>query len=380
MKRWIPLLTAALMSTTFAQSAVRLVFVDAKTPSAQVLEVQEKKTIASFTVPGPAAGIYATSGQHHAVLIHRNENRVTFIHSGLRLLDHGNHQDLIKTLPHVLQTLNVGRQPTHFFSHEDQMVIFNDQDGTNVLLNESQLGLSLDYQTVPAEIPDHGAPALLGKHLLIGYLKLNRVDAFDLESQKVVQQFPNCPALHGETRLNNTVAFGCSDGVLLISESKGQLSSQKISNPAGTPEGTRVGTVLSHPKASTFFGNWGKGVVRIDPINGLKPIALGSNYIKGNFSADGNLVLVLTADGVLHEILPEGTVQRQTRVVTPVDLTVAGAPRPSFAVHGHWAFITDPSVGEIVQFDVQTGQVTERFKVGGTPTGIVALSAEGTEH
>ncbi|GEM45248.1 hypothetical protein [Deinococcus cellulosilyticus] len=375
MRNWFALLTLSL-TAAHAQDAVRLVFVDAASPTAQVLDLQEKKVVGQFTVPGPAAGVYATPSKKYAVLVHRNENRITFLHSGFSTVDHGEHQDLVKNPPHVLQTIDVGRQPTHYFAHGDQMVFFNDQDGTVALMKESLLGLSMDTQTIKAEIPDHGAPALLGNHLLIGYLKLNRVDAVDLQTLEVKNSFPGCPGLHGEALLGNTVAYGCQDGVLLIQNQNGALSSQKFSNPSGTAEGVRVGTVLSHPEASGFFGNWGKGVVRIDTQAGLQPIPLSSTFIKGAFDGSGQTLVVLTADGQLHEISADGKLKRSAQVVSPVDLAVSGVPRPGLAVHEGQAYVTDPATGEIVQVNLADWKVSSSFKVGGKPTGVVALTIE----
>jgi hypothetical protein len=133
----------------------------------------------------------------------------------LSLEDHGDHADLVQGAPHVLHALNVGREPTHYWAHGDEIVIFNDGDGTVALLDERSFGLSLDFAEVKAAQPDHGAAVVLGDTVLAGYYELGRVDAYSRDGE-LLETLGGCPGLTARPPWATLAAFGCEDGVLLV--------------------------------------------------------------------------------------------------------------------------------------------------------------------
>jgi hypothetical protein len=102
-------------------------------------------------------------------------------------------------------------------------------------------------------VPDRRRPARAG------------VRVFD-RSETQLATFDGCPGLHGQATLGNAVAFGCSDGVLIVEvRGGGTFAANKIGNPAGSPEGARVGVLASHPASPVMVGNFGQGIAIIDP-------------------------------------------------------------------------------------------------------------------
>ncbi|MBB6098694.1 hypothetical protein HNR42_002129 [Deinobacterium chartae] len=378
------LLTAALSaSSALAQdhshaSAVRIAFADARNHTLGVLDLETGKVVASFGTPGKISGIYPVPGGQYAMAIHRDHNRVTVLHSGYSAVDHGDHKDLLEGAPYVLQTLNTGRQPTHYWAHGDHIAVVNDQDGTVAVLDRNLLGVSLDFQEIKTEAPDHSAAVVLGDKVLNGYSKLAKVDAYNLADGALAASFPGCPSLHGEATLGKTAAFGCSDGVLMIRENQGQLVAHKISNPAGTPANTRVSTLAAHDGAPVMLGNFGQGLALIDPVrNSLTPVPLPANPIKFDFAQGGRSIVVLTADGQLNRLGLNGQPIARVAVTAPYDSRVQDAPRPSMAVMDGVAFVSHPGAGEVLEVSLEDLQVKRRHQVGGTPTALTVLSLEG---
>lgn len=240
--------------------AARLVVADGKTGVLTVLDAEKGAVVGSFGTPGTLSGLYVGPGGQNVYGIHRDADRVTVLNSGLSSVSHGDHNDLVVDAPYVLATLNIGPKPTHFFSHGEKIVIFNDGDGTMPIFSEELLGKTNDMLVVKAEKADHGAPALLGNTLLVGMLSLNRIDAFDVSSGKLLKSVAGCPGVHGESIRGDTVYFGCTDGVLAVTMKGSDITSRKLSNPAATPEKTRVGTVATHEKSGMMFGNFGNGL------------------------------------------------------------------------------------------------------------------------
>ncbi len=111
--------------------------------------------------------------------MHHADHRVTFVHSGLTEIDHGDHADLVEGLPYVLQTVNVGLQPTHVFARGNDLAFFNEGDGTVAWLDRRLLGVSLDYVAIDGRGPGRGAVAVLGDHAFVGYPGTGLVDAVD---------------------------------------------------------------------------------------------------------------------------------------------------------------------------------------------------------
>jgi hypothetical protein len=340
-----------------------------------VLDLATGAELARFGTPGPG-NVYQLPDPQVAVVVHRADHRVTFVHSGLSEVDHGDHADLVEGNPYVLQTLNVGQQPTHFFARGNDIAIFNDGDGTVVWLDRRLLGVSLDYVAIDGREPDHGAVAVVADHAFVGYLRTGVVDVVD-RSGATVATFEGCPGLHGQAPWASGVAFGCSDGVLLVeARSGGTFVAHKLANPARSPEGARVGTVVGDAGAAMLVGNFGQGLVLIDPAaRSLTPVELPAAPLVMRFAEAGEMLVVLTADGMLHALDPaNGAVLRSVAVV---DAFETGATRPTMTVLGEHVYVADPLHSEIVEVHVDEFEVERRLPVPFAPGGVAGLAILG---
>ncbi|KQR18748.1 PQQ-binding-like beta-propeller repeat protein [Deinococcus sp. Leaf326] len=378
-------LTAALSLFTpaLAATATRLVVADGKTHQLKVMSLADGAPIAQFSTPGKLSGLYTGPGGTYAYALHRDDDRVTVLHSGLGAIDHGDHTDLVQKAPYILATLNVGQQPTHFFTHDDRIAIFNDKGGDVAVFGELLLGKTNDMTAVKVAQPDHGAPALLGDVLLSGYLRLNRVDAYDLKTGTLLKTVDlPCPGLHGEGVQGSAAYFGCTDGVLAVTVQGQQVSARKLTNPSGTPTDTRVGTVAGHDKSPALYGNFGTGLARWTHTDTtLTALPLPAAPLKFTFTADGQRLVVLTADGALHTLhAATGRVLQSVKIVAPVNPTDTVAVRPTMTVGAEHTYVTSPATGEVLEVALSDLQVTRRFAVGGTPAMVTLTQAIGEQH
>lgn len=358
----------------------RLLVSDLDSATVSVLDLATGEVLGGFSTPGPAGSAYRSPSGQYGVVIHRDENRVSVIHSGLRLEDHGDHADLVQGVPYVLSTLNVGREPTHYWAHGDEIIIFNDADGTVAILDERTFGLSLEHTAVTAAQPDHGAAVALGDVVLAGYYDLGRVDAYSREGE-LLETVEGCPGLHGEATLENTAAFGCEDGVLLVHVRNGDVTSSKIANPAGTPEDVQVGTLRSHDAAEVFIGNFGDGLAWIDPEAGtLEVIEMDATPLRFDFDHGGEHVVTLTADGLFHVLEADsGEVHGSVRVMEPLDISggYGTYDSPSLAVGEGAVYVGLPAQGEVVEIQPEEAEVVRRMDVPGKPGSVAVLALEG---
>lgn len=387
------LLTLAVTGTSAAQETeahdhdteahtegTRLLVSDLDSSTVSVLDLASGKVLGSFSTPGAAGATHASPSGRYGLVIHRDENRVSVIHSGLSLEDHGDHADLVQANPYVLNTLNVGREPTHVWAHGDEIAIFNDADGTVAMLDERTFGLSLEYTEVKAAQPDHGAAVVLGDTVLAGYYDLGRVDAYSREGE-LLETIEGCPGLHGEATLGDTAAFGCEDGVLLVHVRDGEVTSAKLDNPAGTAEGVHVSTIRSHDDAPVFVGNYGVTLAWIDPeAETLEVIEMDAAPLRFDFDHEGEHVVALTADGLFHVLETDsGELHGSVRVMEAVDISggYGTYDAPSLAVGEGAVYVGVPAQQQIVEVHPEETEVARRMDVSGTPSSITVLALEG---
>ncbi len=378
------ILSAGLSMTLARQSEVtsaRLIYSDAKNNSLNIINLNDRKKIATFSTPGKITYAISSSSQQHILVAHRDDNRLTVLNSGLSTTDHGDHKDLIEKAPYITATMNIGKQPTHYFVHDKTIAFFNDGDGTVAILDEDKLGLSVDFEQIKAAQPDHAGVIVLENQVLVGYLRLGRIDVFERKTGKLQQTLEGCPALHGEAMHNTGFYWGCSDGVMLLKRDNDKFIATKITNPTNTPANTRVGVLAESKKHNFTIGNFGKGIVFVDPNKTvLELMALPANPIKMEFLENGNLI-VLTTDGFLHNIdVVKRSVIASVSVTPEVKTSGEGVIRPSFAVMQDRIFVTNPNQGIIVEVNTNKMQVARRIAVGGTPASIAISMVQGIRH
>jgi hypothetical protein len=358
-----------------AHAGVRLLVAASDAPELVVVSATAGDVLGRFTTPGPGH-VYTLPNPRVAAVVHRDADRVTFVHSGLTAVDHGEHMDLLQGPPYVLQTVNVGRRPTHVFAHGHDIAIRSQADGSIAWLDARLLGISLDFVEIPGRASDHGSVAVLSDHVLGGSHEAGTVTVYRRDATPVAT-LEGCPQLHGQAVWGSVAAFGCSDGVLVVEAGAGGVfTAHTVPNPPGVPAGVRVGTLVADADARVIVGDLGAGLALIDPVAMTMTTAVLAAAPAGiGFADHGAALVVLTVDGSLHDLDPvTGAVRRSIEVAHPAE---GGAPRPALAVLGAHAFVTDPGHGDLVVVDLHEMAVQSRFDLPFTPGSVAVMAIPG---
>ncbi|KGQ21216.2 hypothetical protein [Thermus filiformis] len=353
----------------------RLVVGDAKAPLVQVLDLEKGEVVARFTVPSPASLEPLPDGQH-ALAVHEAAGMVSFLFSGLRLLDHGDHADLKEETPYVLATLRTGPKPTHTAVKEPWLAVFHDGDGSVALFDLRRLGLDLGFRQIATGGPEHGAVALLGEALLVGGLESGRVEIYTLGGPRALALPEPCPGLHGEAVLGRFAAFGCQGAVLLVEARGNGFLARKLP----TPEGERVSQLAAHNALPYMVGNLGaKGLVLVFPQEGrLEALPLPASVLRMGFDREGEALYALAADGALYRV--DAKERRLTGTLPLLAPYRQEDPRPALALGHGVAYVADPAGGRVLEVDLKAWALKRTFPVGGAPGALALLELSGVEH
>ncbi len=368
----------------------RLIVADFESGTVRVIDLRDNSVIAEFSLTS-SARLYPSPGGRYAFAVQADGSITNVIDSGVSLVPHDDHFDVDFGSPTLLPFTVSGRTPIHFVTHHDQIAIFNDGEGTaSVFTQDDLFSRVARVATFSTARPHHGVAVPLDDVVLISSPNMSDmnstlpigVDVLSMDGE-LLQSFPECPGLHGEAAYSDDgVAFGCSDGVLLIERDGEAFVSRKVANPTDNPD-LRTGTLYHAEGAPFLIGNYGqRTLVRVDPAAGTSEIILEAPTRIWRFSYHGedpSKAVALTIDGNLHVIdIASGTIEGSVQVVDPFLAPARGraAARPLFVVNGHMAYVSEPLPGDVRAVDLETLEISEeRIVVGGKPSSMAVFGA-----
>jgi hypothetical protein len=242
----------------------------------------------------------------------------------------------------------------------------------------------------------HGTAELRGDHVLTTYREAGSEGTLPTHVElyrrngtgyTFVQRFDTpCPGLHGSFSNQDHTAFGCTDGVLVVTQNGTSFTARKIANPSDIGTGVRIGTLAGHPAVTHFVGIAAPGhLFAVDPVAGsITRIgwAEGRTRRAHTFDAEGENFLALDDQGVLHVL--DVTNGWQVRAALPVIATMpTAAPFPSIAVSQTrpQAFVSDPVGRRIAEINLATASVGGGLMLDVAPTGVAWLGfAQEHDH
>ncbi|HEY5797438.1 MAG TPA: hypothetical protein VIU82_20750 [Bosea sp. (in: a-proteobacteria)] len=403
----------------------RLVFADHEQPVLRILDLDSGETTHSFPVPRPNAGLAtAADGRHVVVKTGDEAGTIRFLDGGLVRESHGDHDEVEKLTPKLLDLTVTGDKPAHVVSAEGQIALFYDgdrpwlskSDPKVVLLDLASLGAKSSKSIVwKSPAPQHGIAIPMGKHRLLVsvpnpvYAKgedrtaSSRPDGFEIldmtgkpESWKPVftindtaKPDASCRLFHGHAALKDTHVFGCAEGegggVLVLRQDGRSFAAHKLAYPDGRRTSTIKGGAGRH-----LVGNYGLkspygALLRIDPaatsLSEADVLKVPGDQAACQFevSANGKRLANLTADGKLriYEIAPAWKELASFDAVPAFDCAYgAKTPTPNLAVIGASAFVSDPTNSRIREYNLDSLQQALDLPVEGKPT-IIAGGASG---
>ncbi len=350
-----------------------------------------------FEVAAPSATVHPSPTHRYAIVLARGpedgDDRIHIFDSGVYLVEHGDHYDLV-TRPVSRHALEIAdEQPIHYVNSYGWTAIFADISGHAILINEADMANSRgDYDPIVLEAgPQHGAALVISDEHVVVTTKNpdypeNSNDSLPVGvevrdfSDQVVYDASNrsCPGMHGESHNGHGVALGCTGGVLFLHTHDGDYEYEFIANPPEMREGSRIGSVYGHHHVEHFFGKasyydgqgWADdGIWLIDVDHSEMRQVFSEPSVSTKFSSDGELLYVLGADGVLHALdAHDGELLETMALVGPGD-----AGPPAFIVVGEWLYVSDPNSGHVLAVHLEEMEIEEEWEVGGAPSSLAFI-------
>jgi hypothetical protein len=321
----------------------------------------------------------------------QQQNRVQFYDGGAYLLnDRG-----VLAAPRLLGGMS-DSVPLHGNYSGDILTAWFDGTGLARFWRESDVaaGNTTPMLTVNSGAAHHGAAvALPGGQLVAASVKAvagtgpDGVVVFTMQGQRV-DSTRTCPNLHGLMSSSAGAAFGCSDGVLLVSAQGGRGVFTKITRADDPRFGS--GTVWGRPGSANLLARINIRGEAVTPATRmlavvdvasrtLLPITPPGGDIDwvADLSYSGGHALMIGRSGNLY-VFDMTTRQQTGRVdaLVPPMPTSGTFPSPVIAVAEGVTYVSNPTRGEVVELSLSAGgvpTVARRLSVGGTPTRLVVL-------
>ena len=327
------------------------------------------------------SAIYTSGSGRFGVLLHRNHNLIQSFDTGFEA--HGDHVD-VKGTPKWGTLEGDGKQPTHFKAKGNEILVFNDGDGTLDIAQET------DFHTIgkkmtkinPSNVAHHGAMAKFDNGLyavthkdgsIAGVLP-ERVKIVDATGKIIHSSTVQTKGIHGNATNGKVALFGSASGVLVV-ESDGKQ--RLIEHPANFGAAW-FGTILEG--GGTFVGyTAAMGAYLIDVVNNkITPVVENKDIMQCTVDYAGNRLVMLLHNGEaqLYDLKTNKLIK--SAAILPLT-DKAEAQKPQLAATSKYLYITQPKTGELLQVEIADLSNTKKVKVSGTPYGLTVLGMESSE-
>ncbi|RZK37395.1 MAG: hypothetical protein EOO90_25315, partial [Pedobacter sp.] len=303
------------------------------------------------------------------------------------LASHVDHVDVLNN-PKWASITATGIKPTHFKTKANEILIFNDGDGTLSRAIESDFNTAgAKFSTVNAGLlPHHGAMAQFtnGTYAVtstaVSGASPNRVLIIDKSGKTVYASTLEIGAIHGNASDGTNAVFGgfssssATAGGVLVVKSTGEQ--RLIPNPDGFGA-FRLASIYYAESAKKFIGYVAtKGAYLVDiSADKITPIYSGADAFQCKVDFAGKNLLVLTLDGKLRVYdLTTGTLKKEGSVISATAST--DTYKPVLEATGKFAYIAVPALGEVHQIDLATFAVTAKHKVSAKPVRLAIFGFE----
>ncbi|NDV86837.1 hypothetical protein GTW51_08990 [Aurantimonas aggregata] len=374
-----------------AETHYRLFIGDHVDGVVRAVEVEDGSSAGEFAIEQTPA-LYPSASGRTIFAVQGDAGKVAVIATGISFEDHGDHGDIDVGDARLLPTTIEGVKPAHVIEGSGTIAVFDDGSGNITLFPESQL-LDGKFQprTLTPGAAHHGLAAPMGDFLVVSVPGADpeapRVGLMVLDAEgERVGEIVACPGVHGQAQSARVFAFGCKDGIVVATPSRGSAAPtlEHIAT-ADLGEGN-VSTLKGGTAMQFFLGNYGpSAVVVIEPgaDEVFRKIDLPTRRV--DFALDPAKprdAYILTEDGQLHHLdVVSGTIEKSARVTEPYSMDGHWRdPRPRLAVAGDHIAITDPREGLVRLVSSDNFEEERTIAVEGVPYTIVAVGGSGATH
>jgi len=330
--------------------------------------------------------LYSSPSGRFVSVINTSTNFATFFDSGIE--EHDDHAHIKGTPKWTLTSAN-GTTPIHYYGRGDDMLIFNDGDGSISHFKESTLHSEANARTFAVGIAHHGAPALFNNNTIAvtekdgsasGTLP-ERVKVVDMDGNILHASTIQTGGIHGEAGNGELVLFGSTNGILMVTNN----GSQELINYPGSLGTNWLGSVYYGKESHQFVGFKSKyGLYKIDPISKtITSIEENGNLFSVTFDWEGHDLIVLYTDGTV-KVLDGHDLSVISSKNLGVNFPASGSKgNPVVAASENYVYITDGINGKILMYKKDTLEKVKEIILPGKPSKIAlmgSLAKEDSSH
>ena len=373
---------APIIETESEHKYVRVLVSDELTSDLSLIDPATGK-VEKFTAKYPKSTLYTTASGRYATLIHRESNFVENFDSGFEF--HGDHVDT-KGTPKFAALTGDASQPTHFKAKGNEIITFNDGDGTLSIASET------DFHTPGAKMTtinagvgahhgamtkfDNGNYAITVKDGSVGGTLPERVKLINAFGADVAPSTIQTTGIHGNASDGKVSLFGSASGVLVVEQSGGQ---RLITYPSGFGAAW-FGTILEGGSDGKFIGYTAtKGAYFINiGTNTITPIIESTEIMQCKIDKAEKNLLVLLHDGTLKLYdLANGSLKKEGKVIAST--AKSETKKPTLEATGRYAYIAMPQSGEVHQVTLANFSDVKKITVSATPYRLTIFGFESSE-
>jgi hypothetical protein len=339
--------------------------------------------VETFEARYPKAALYTTESGRFGAVVHREGNLVQHFDTGFE--NHGDHVD-VKGTPKWAAWMGESSKPTHFKSKADEVLYFNDGDGTLSVAKESEFHVAgMKFNTINTDLTAHhgamakftnGTYAITEKDGSIAGTLPERVRIMDASGKLVHASTVQTKGIHGNASDGNVAVFGSASGILVVELSGAQ---RLIAHPADF--GTAwFGTILETAQPGKFVGyTAAKGAYLIDvATDKVTPIVQTDDIMQAKTDYANNCLITLMHSGEVKIFnLTTNTLKTSGSILsaTPKD----EKQKPQLVATSRYLYLTQPKTGELLMVRTDDLSQTSRVKVSGTPYRLTVVGIESSE-
>jgi hypothetical protein len=342
-----------------------------------------KLSVESYTAQHPKSALYSTEDGRFGAMVNSANNLVQLFDTGFE--GHGDHVD-VKGTPKFGALLGEGNKPTHFKSKADEIITFNDGDGTLSVANAADFHTSgAKMRTINAgNIAHHGAMArfdngtyaITQKDGSVSGTLPERVKIIDATGKTLFESTVRTKGIHGNASDGKKALFGSPNGILVVEQTGKQ---HLIAHPANF--GTAwFGSILEARGAGKFIGyTAAMGAYLIDPIaDKITPVIEREDLVQVKVDYAGNRLIALLHSGEVNIYdLKANSLLTSGRVVDAI--AKDETHKPQIEATSGFLYITQPKRGELLKVDLADFSKTSSVKVSAAPYRLAILGIESSE-
>lgn len=326
-----------------------------------------------------AAGrLYTSPSGRYVSVINSAENSATFFDSGIE--GHEDHAH-IKGTPKWALTKSAGVRPVHFYGRGDNMLVFNDGDGTISHFKESTLHTEATAKVFSIGTAHHGAPALFKNGTIAvtqkdgstAWTLPERVRVIDINGNELHASTLQTGGIHGEAGNGETVLFGCVEGILRVNQDGTQTL---IPNPTAFGD-EWIGTILYGAESEVFIGfDAGRGVYEIDlATSSIETIEENDRLVAATFDWEGHNLILVYSDGLVKVLDGHGfsTIASKNLEINFPASGSTGAP--TYVASEEFLYISDGINGSISMYKKENLEFVSKIDLPGKPARMALMGS-----